>query len=953
MEPFLATLTKNIVTHYADAIGDLAIVLPNKRAGLFFRKYLSEELKKTTWAPRLFSIEEFAEEIAQLTPAEPADLLITLYEVHRDVESEKAQPFDEFITWGNQLIADFNEIDMYLADPERLYTYLDEVRLLTVWNPGGEELTDFQKQYLKFYHSMLPYYQGFKQRLLHSGTAYQGLIFKEACRKVQDANFRPSWKKVIFAGFNAMTTSEKTIIDWFREYQDADLLWDADHYYVEDPRQEAGLFLREWFKKWPKTRDQWIFDDFKKQQKDIQIIGVTDPVGQAKFTGSLLEKFPADLLNEKTAIILPDEQLLLPLLNALPESCGEVNITMGITLDETTLAHFFSRILDMKTEAFKRLGEKDKTIKYHYRDILEVMTHPLMQRLTSYQQKQDGFVVEEMMEVLRGGHQLFFGKEDLLQQDAGLFTTESVLLDIIFSQWQSMLQMLTGMQQLLKEIVDRLRREDPMPVELEYAFALSRILSRLHQIIDRASDYLTLNSLSLFFKQLCQQTRFPFFGEPLTGIQIMGMLETRNLDFERVILLSCNEGILPSGRPVQSFIPFDVRKSFNLPLLQQKDAVYAYHFYRLIQRAKEVWLLYITEPDSLGGGEPSRYIRQILQELPEYNPRIRITESVFTSPVPRTGIPHPISIPKTDQVYNLLIGKAKKGFAPTALNAYRSCPLRFYFKEIAGLKEPEVKDEEIDPRILGSGIHEALEQLYLPVTGKILSKPFLERTKKEVHKKVDEAFKKLFRGIPRATGKNLLLIEVANNLILRFIDHEIRYLETLEKEGGSITITHLERYLNRKLNLDLSDGPLEVSIKGVADRIDQVQGVIRIIDYKTGSVKAGELVIRDWHELLDNPDISKGFQLLIYAWLLHPDPDQPVTAGIIPFKALSKGIMEVKTPDIPDSKPVSGISTTVLEETECGLITLLNEIYDKNRSFTQTTDPEQCRHCPYKEFCCK
>jgi len=963
MPPFLDQTAQYIYDTYRDSLSEVAVILPNRRAGLFLRKYLAGMLTRTSWAPVVFSIEDFIVSLSGLKEVEQVHCLIELYEVHREVEGEKAQPFDEFLNWGTQLLSDFNELDRYLADPEALFTYLDEVRVMTVWNPDNEPLTEFQQNYLKFYHSLLTYYTGLKERLLSKGQAYQGLIFRHGWERLQREDADIPRKRLIFAGFNALTTAEEKIIDFLVQRGDAELIWDADSYYLDDPRQEAGSFLRTWIRKWPDSAERWKSNDYKHGSKAIEVIGAPDVIGQVKLCGEILQQLNAEeSLDERTAIVLPDERLLLPLLNSIPEEINDLNITMGLPLSQTPLADLVEMVLQMHTHAVRMNPGKAASGKFYYRDVLKVLRHPYINRLALASLDGNQFMFQELVERIKSGSLVFVRKKDLVAENTGLFGANLEFLDLMFSPWKSLTDAVKGLQSLVEGIVSALCREsseeisgeaDDVPrVELEYAYAISRILHQVHQILTGAKDYFTWDTLVKFLRQMLDATSLPFYGEPLKGIQIMGMLETRTLDFDRVILLSCNEGILPSGRNVQSFIPYDVRRDFHLPLYSRKDAVYAYHFYRLLQRAKQVWLLYNTEPDQLGGGEVSRYVKQIQVELQQYNPDITIKEDFLSTPL-AIGEGYPaITIEKNDKIYETLIRKASRGFAPTALNAYRSCSLRFYFSEIAGLKEPEEVEDTIDPRTLGSAVHDALMNLYLPFKGKALTQQNLKSMEPLVDEMIDKAFRKKFKGEGINSGKNLLLVEVARIMIRNFIRGESERVSTLKEKGETMTVVMLEQHLAKTLRISAKGADLDVRIKGFVDRVDRIGGTTRVIDYKTGNVNKKDVEVPDWDELITNPQLDKGFQLLTYAYLLANEQSKiAMKVGVLSLKRQSQGLITVSIRDEESGNKVDFIDDQAVHKMEEVLRTILTDIYNPDRSFQQTNDMDLCVHCPYISLC--
>jgi hypothetical protein len=626
MTRFLEKTADYLYKSYGDSISDLCIVLPNRRAGLFLHKYLWKSIGKTIWAPAIFSIEDFLINLSGLRICDSVEVLFELYEIHKEMEGTNAQPFDEFTSWAQQLLGDFNEIDSYLVDASDLFTFLNEAKALSIWNLDNKPLTDFEKQYLRFFKSLYTYHKKLGERLLSSNLAYPGLLFKKTAGQINSLAEKMIWKKIIFAGFNAMTRAEEVIIENLVASEKAELLWDADTYYMEDDKQEAGFFLRMWKRKWKNKPFNWIEKDFESSTAKINIIGVPLHVGQAKLCGELLSgHLLKDQPAENTAVVMMDEQLLLPVLNSLPPVVNELNITMGLPLRQTPVYDLFDTIFRMheNTSKFERSENRDNEM-FYYRDILKVLQHPYAAQMAGTLLKGNAFVLEELISEIRSGSRVFLGKEELIRAGTGIFSGSLDFLEPVFDSWKDPLKIIESLRRIVEYLRDGfvLKTEEKeshtVRIEIEFLYAFSKIIYRLSTLIEKYHAIKDLRVFHSLFIQLAGLTSLPFYGEPLRGLQMMGMLETRTLDFDNLILLSVNEDLIPSGKTTPSFIPFDIRRHFHLPTYQHKNAVYAYHFYRLIQRAKQVYLLYNTESDELGGGEKSRFIKQIQQELRKY-----------------------------------------------------------------------------------------------------------------------------------------------------------------------------------------------------------------------------------------------------------------------------------------------------------------------------------------------
>ncbi len=968
MVPFLKQTAMYLIAQYGDGLADVCIILPNRRGGLFLRKYLAEEIGKVSWAPAIYSIEDFIGEISGLQDVDNLNLLFELFEVHREIEGMKAQTFEEFLRWAPQLLSDFNEVDRYLADAQELFATLTEARAISLWNLDNQPLTDFEKKYLHFYQSLYDYYTRLTQRLIKKNQAYQGLAFRHAANTIEAAKDHLPWQHLIFAGFNALTKAEETIIETLKNNGQATLLWDADHYYVDNKQQEAGDFLRVLLGKWATKEPRWIAGDFASGEKKISIVGAPDPVGQVKYCGNLLQQLAmGGQSDEKTAVILLDEGLLIPLLNSIPDEVESMNITAGLALKQTPMAGLFETVfqLHLHTAQFSYLTVKGIR-KFYYRDVLTLLQHPYIGRMAYALMDGHGSAFDEIVETIRTGQRIFVGIEDLARERQGLFEANLSFLNSLLTPWDGAADAVNCFKAMIEnlrlcimkpqrngKVADPAGNTSPASgMDLEYLFAFSKVVYQLGNLLTDFPAGLKVPAFYQLYSQVVSTVSLPFYGEPLKGVQIMGMLETRTLDFENLIILSCNEDLLPSGKINASFIPFDIKQSFELPTYRHKDSVYAYHFYRLLQRARNIWILYSTEPEQLGGGDRSRFLRQILRELPAWNPKIVITESILATP---PGIREPsqvIEIAKTGKTVELMEIKAAKGFSATSLNAYRNCTLKFYFSEIAGIREPEDMDDTIDPAMLGSVVHEALNNLFKPYTGQPMTPTILAELSEKVEPAVDQAFEKKIKGSGIAYGKNLLFVNVAKLMIKRFLQSETAQAEDLAQSGKSFSVEMLEQYIEKVIPIPFGDRKLDILLKGFIDRVDKLEGNWRIIDYKTGTTEPKQVKVQDWNELFTNPDLNIAFQLLTYGFLLNSKTGSvDSSAGIISLKRINTGFTAVSVPGDEPGKLSTRLTVQLLKNFESVLVQILEDIYNLDIPFVQTDNPDICVYCPYINLC--
>ncbi len=956
MQSFLEKTVKYVCDKYGDNISDLCIVLPNRRSGLFLKTHLSKHLKKTFWPPEIYATEDFVALLAELEIADSTTLLFELYETIKKQSKKELESFDEFSKWGQILLSDFNEIDSYLVNASQLFGNLKDIKELESWSLNNEEgLTDFQKKYLEFWKSLGEYYPDFSKRLLSKHQAYQGLAYRIVSEKLEERITKYAWKKIIFAGFNALNKAEESIIEKLLILDKAEIIWDTDAYYINSPNQEAGRFIRRYneFGTFKKFKDRSVvFEEqlLSTEKKFITVIGAAKNVAQAKVAGSLVSDIKkTDPRLQNTALVLADENLLFPVLHSLPDNLEEINVTMGYPLKNTPVAGYFDLVFSLHENALK-LSKGKIPYSYYHTDIIKLLSHPYTAFALS--EIGDSHSIKSLVQIIQKRNIVFAGVSTL--EKIAVETNcadEFALLLPVFKHWQQPDDALACVHYLIDTLKNTIvaqqnkQGENKANLELEYLFAFTKIIKRIHTLMmDYPSSISDLKTLRNILNQIIRSTTLPFYGEPLMGLQVMGMLETRTLDFENVILLSCNEDILPSGKSANSFIPFELKRVFGLPVYSDKDAIFAYHFYRLLQRATTIYLLYNTESDALGSGEKSRFLTQLIYELPKINPNVVITEKLVNIPITSTNKENKIIIEKTPAIIETLKAKAEYGFSPSLLNKYRNCSLQFYFHAIAGLKEAKEVEETIGADMLGNVIHEILEKLFLPFTGKKITVANIKEIKKNVESFTISAFEKEYSKSEMGYGKNLLTLKVALKFITNFLAAEIETINRSEKISQPIIIKALEQELETFITVDSE----KIKIKGKADRIDSIGKITRIVDYKTGVVTNKELKLVDWNEIRTDSSLAKSFQLLMYAYMyqkMNPSITENIISGIITFRELSIGLKTVK---VNNSEL---LNTSVLNEFEMQLKQLLKDIFDPSLPFLQTTELANCEYCPFKGIC--
>ena len=958
MQAFLDHCVAYILEKHPKDFSKLCIVLPNRRAGLFLKKHIAERLQKTILLPEIYGIEDFVGRTSGLNIIDNINLIFELYEVHKAIEKERAQDFEKFADWGFSLLRDFSDIDEYLVDPEKLFSYLKDVKAVEQWNPEQKEPSDFQKRYLRFYESLLEYYKKLNERLAEQESAYMGRAYRNLAASEIETIINPAWEKVFFIGFNALTEAEKNIITKLKHAGKAEILWDSDHYYLEQEfnghKQEAGYFQRKLFRERNFAQPKWIFEDYKSGSKNIDIIGVPLNVGQAKVCANILkEKAATEETQNKTAVVLAGESMLIPLLNSLPEEIRRFNITMGLPLVQTPLFNLIELLIKSNETLSKYREIYGKAPAFHLKDVLSIFRNPL---ISGNAGKLFGLSPEKYNEriiELAGSNRLFISGESLSKH----FTKKTGNFPhILFAYWEDDagkgLEAITALLQLLKEayIANNPGNENyKHELELEYLFHFSGIIKRIIGINQKYAVIKNLRSLQSLFKQFARQAKLPFYGEPLQGLQVMGMLETRTLDFENLILLSANEGILPAGKHETTFIPYDIKTRFGLPTHKDRESVYAYHFYRLLQRSKNVHILYNTEPGEMGGGDKSRFISQILNELSSYNPDIVLREHIATNnlrPEKRDGL----KIPKSDALLKVLEEKAKEGFSATAMNAFRKCSLQFYFRTVLGIEDAPEIEETLGSSTMGTIIHKVLQRLYEPFTGKVLQEKDLKSRKEHIQSLTEKYIAEEFPGGEIKQGKNLLLVNVIEKLLENHLVAQLKQIAQLSEANKKVSILDLEEKIKCSFEELPDKGPGQVYLKGFIDRVDRLGSEIHVLDYKTGSVESKETSIASVDELHTNTNTDKVFQLLFYSWLYHNSgklENNILKAGIIPLRRSGeiKQFLSIGKREEIDQDILNAFGQYLKE--------LLQGIFDPALPFSPTDDPQNCKFCTFSNICGK
>lgn len=915
-DSFLQKIASVVIQDYVGKLSEITIVLPNKRAKVFLIEALKNATSKTIIAPQITSIEDFVQDVASIRSVDSIELLFEFYEVYLSItEKNHQQSFELFANWAKTLLQDFNEIDRYLLDPSHVLSYLKDIEDIKRWGLEVDQKTKLLENYIDFWKLLPVYYESLYNHLLFKSIGYQGLIYREAVNNLNHFSNTIGNRTFIFAGFNALNAAEEKIVQHLLALDQAKIYWDADQAFLNDPYHDAGLFLRRFKESWKHYKSnvfEWIVDDFS-QSKNIQIIGTPKTIGQAKLAGSIIENLidqNPDASLDKVAVVLGEENLLVPVLYSLPASVGALNITMGYSGKNNPSQIFVAKLFKMHTNALSRKGG---SYVFYYKDVLDILTHPLVEPYANAQR---------LVRIIKENNYTFITHHKILE----LHPEPSIFFNYLFEKWENgSVAVLKNISALLIAIKDHFSNDnEEEKIAKAFVYGVFKVINKLINYYSKHHHIDNIDTLHSIYKQIIDLAEVSFEGEPLRGLQIMGVLESRVLDFETVIITSMNEGKFPAGKSQNSFIPYDVKRELGLPTFKEKDAIYTYHFYHLLQRAKNIYLIYNTENDGLDAGERSRFITQLeVEKKSKHN----ITFDIYNPDLPNTAY-EPISVPKSELVMERLKEISVNGFSPSALTSYIRNPIEFYFQKILRIREVEEVEENIALNTLGTIIHETLKALYEPFIGKFISENDLLNCFKLLDDEVLKQFKLVYKEGEIKKGRNLLAFEVAKRNVSNFLKMELESV----KNNEAIQIIALEQTFERQFVHPKL--PFPVLIKGNVDRIERRDGKIRIIDYKTGKVEKSNVVLKTWEGLTQELKNDKIIQVLAYAFMYEKEAgDLPIEVGIISFKNLKSGFLPFGFKEEKDLNVLitSQILNSYLEE----IANLLAEIFDVHIPFEE------------------
>lgn len=959
MTPFLQQIASLFYQQYGAEVSRLAFVFPNRRTGLFFQKYLSEVADKPLFSPTILTINDLFVQLSGKQTADRINMLFMLYDIYVR-HSGSTETFDEFLYWGEMLLNDFDDVDKYMADARMLFTNVTDLReiendfsfldaeqiaaIRTFWSsfyPKGDSPN--QEEFLAVWKILYTLYNDLRDALAAEGRGYEGMIFREVVEQMEQNNCCDlPYTKVVFVGLNALSVAEERFLIQLQKRGIADFYWDYASDKVTDPNNKASYFVERNLKNFP---SQYSLPAEEKVDTEIEVIGIPSGIGQAKQVYTLLnelckedEMSPEEAL--RTAIILPDEHLLIPVLNAIPEQIRRINVTMGYPLAGTPVASLMEYILALQ----KNVRYVDRQPVFYFRNVLPILNHRYISSTCPE-------IVNALVKDIAENNRIYIsaadlGKTDLLSVLFLPVTDVNTFSDYLINVLQELNKVMHALSSGEEEEDATQRTND---LEQEFIFHYFTTVNRMKEIMQDAGIEMKIDTYFRLLKRVTDTITIPFRGEPLSGLQIMGVLETRALDFDRLIILSMNEGIFPLRKAANSFIPYNLRRGFGLPTYEHQDSVWAYHFYRLIYRASHVSLLYDTRSNGLQTGEVSRFVHQL-----HYHYEVPLQNKLLVYNVSSAKTPA-LQVKKTDEVMQRLNAFHKGGnraISASAVNTYLDCPLKFYFSVVEGIQEEEEVSETIESNVFGSILHKVMEELYMPLCGKIVTADLLKAIKKDtpvLTGAIARAFAEIFfmsDVVRPLTGQNFLIGEMIRKYVEKILERDskltpFRYIES-------------ERKINRLFTL--GDNRTEIQLKGFIDRIDEVRDAVRIIDYKSGS---GTSVFTSVESLFDKEDKDRAkavMQVFMYSWMLGAVPaGKTIQPGIYYMRTLfsdsfdasvSRRIERTKTEPVTDFSAYS-------EAFEGELRRCLDEIFGRETPFTQTTTEKACAWCPFKDICGK
>ena len=956
MEKFIDQIAEFIKSNEYE-LENLHIILPSQRAKKYLQRAIFEQYTQPIFSPQITTMDRWVKQCSSRSVLDPTRTLFKLYDIHARISPDEDKGLDEFMKWGRTLLNDFDEIDRYLIQSTDLFRNLRDIKDIENWSFDSEQLTPAQERFMAFWDLLPLYYIALNEALTKDQLAYMGSIYKEVTENIDLVFVENQNARFIFAGFNALSPAEMSIMKQLHRLGRAEIFIDADQFYFSDTNHEAGSFLRKLTSELQISHPHFVQDELLSAKKRIELINCTQPTGQAKMaTTILLNEIQQDELSE-TLLLLGDEKLIFPVLKNIPNTVGKANITLGLPLKNTAIRSWVD-VLFRTQESFLQF----KSNSVYHKDFIRFIKHPFIQ---AYISKDDLKDLQKIESTILSKNWLFIHLKSLqLREELKSF------IQLCFQPWGKDYNHVVGAIRLINTRLFESIQGEEYTLEKSLLFHFDASLMKLENILEEFQPAIHIKTFKTLFNQHWMNESIAYYGNPLDGLQVMGLLETRLLDFKNLIVVGLNDGSMPPVNPIQTMIPMDLRRFHNMPTPAEKEGLFAHHFYRLLHHAERCWFMYSSASSGFGIDEQSRYIRQIKLELAKRNEAIELRES-FYSVRDDEQDSQMVSIPKNDVLSARLDEYFLNKTSASALKKYLACPLDFYYRYIIGLGEEDQVEEEIEANTFGSFIHDTLEILYRDFARfnkneevvKEKNPPLMpsdyDKMIVQFPKILSEQFSKHFQYDKQYVemGKNYLSHQIANHLTEKFLKRErqglIELAQTKEAEQSKelLFVESLESTFERQLIVDIDGVQKVIRFKGLVDRIDRYDGELRIIDYKSGKCNAEDVTItavskrtgRTPVEHLAHLFAEKKhvFQLLTYNYLYkgkYPNKPYPQRTGVISLINVNDGpfYLENKLTNDMDS---------LMELYELALTKIITDIYDPEQPFEHNPSSKFCSYC--------
>ncbi|MDR3287778.1 MAG: PD-(D/E)XK nuclease family protein [Prevotellaceae bacterium] len=934
MKKFLELAANDLYRRFGNNLADITVVFPNKRAKNFFNNYLYNSAEKTLWSPNYLTISELIENSATLNVADTLQLVCELYEVYAN-NTKTNENFNDFYFWGEMLLHDFDDIDKQMVDAKQLFQNLQNLKKIQntfdfldenqqkaleqfFTNFSLEKQSELKQKFIEIWDVLGNIYQQFREKLQEQNLAYEGMLYRSV---IENNNIniieKLNCEKYAFVGFNVLNVCEKELFYLLKKHEKALFYWDYDEYYLRNKNNEAGFFMQDNLREFPSELSPENFKSLSENEKKIRLISSPTENAQARY----LHEWTKGLQNiDDSAVVLCNESLLLPLLYSLPENVSDVNITMGFPLSQTPIYNTINVLIDLQTKGF----DKNKKL-WNKNYVLEVLQNQYIQTLSPE--------IKNIKNELQKSNNYKFAIENFYSGDDVKF---------IFKPVENTNDFVNYLIEILKKISQKNTTNNQLYNEA--IFRTYTALNRFGDLLNNKKLVIEIKILSLLLRRLLSATNVPFAGEPTKGLQIMGILETRNLDFKNILLLSANENLLPKSENEASFIPYNLRRAFGLTTSDKRNSIYAYYFYRLLQRADNITISYCAATKGLNKGEMSRFLLQLLVES---NFNIELFDIQSQIKLPEIS---EIKVEKTPEIIRFLKNKYENTdsyLSPRALNMFIDCSLKFYFNYIAKLKLTK-DDANTDSLIFGKVFHKTSEIIYKKINkfeNSYINENDLDTfiNNKELLKNIVDDAMKTEAKIDNEKNYSI------QQLIMRdvIVDYIKKLLE-FDKTNIPFTLFKIEYTLTEKFNFNTPAGNVDVHLGGLVDRCDIKENVMRVVDYKTGGSSKTIKSIEDLFVSSKNRN-SYAFQVFLYSLIIaKQQPEFNVMPSIL---YINKKLTETEDIQIKfDKEKISDIRQI---ETDFfnQLSKIISDIFDEKNPFIQTENKDICEYCDFKQIC--